>query len=152
MMEPTRTMPDSNVSFCRTCGWTVEKPGSRNFKGNTFYVNHDEHPQYAFHNRAFQKQEKPMSDIDKFFDKVEGVVDKLVARTGTLGVVATSTVNTYDQATIVWHYGRYRQGLVCEPEQGFELSAWKERPPKGGAILFCRRCILTAMEVVKADE
>ncbi len=90
-----------------------------------------------------------MSDaINKFFDKVEGVLDATIPR-GRLGIVTLTTTDVNDKPMMVRHFGRYKMGLVCEPEREFANADFAEKPPRGGWCPFCLRCIRLTLEELK---
>lgn len=47
ILEPERTNPDNNMSYCEECGWHQEHPpvyGRITMTGNTVLVDHADHP------------------------------------------------------------------------------------------------------------
>lgn len=86
--------------------------------------------------------------IDKFFDKVDEVVDATIS-TGKLGLASMPVVNADGKPVVTWHFGLYKRGLVCDPDIIVPNANYHEVVPRGGQFVFCRHCLVKAIDALR---
>lgn len=91
-----------------------------------------------------------MSDgpLDKMMDKFESFLDATIPK-GKLGIAAMSHTSADGKVVHVWHFAHYKRGLVCEPDTMVPNASYHETVPKGGQFLFCRYCLVKAVDALR---
>lgn len=89
--------------------------------------------------------------IDRFFDKVEEVLDGTIPA-GRLGFAAVAYPR-FDSKKgpdpIVWHFALYKTHLICDENLVPTNQQYHERLPRGTAFAFCGNCLRKALEELK---